>query len=96
MEFLLSFFFYFLRWEHPVGFSHRPQKGWNRLFVVSEKEGVEVYINGYPTGLQAPCLLYLHPNMQDVDLALQAPDRSFSHQRVSLVSHKTFLQAAID
>ena len=96
VEMLLSLILCFLRWDHMVGFSHRPQEGWNRLFVISEQDGVDISIDGYSTGLQTPCLLYLHPSKQNVEVSLQARDRSVFHYSVSVVAKKTFLAAAID
>ncbi|MCB0378440.1 MAG: hypothetical protein KDD33_08110 [Bdellovibrionales bacterium] len=86
MELFIAFLFLFLRTEHIRGFSHLKRKGWRKLFILSLEEDLEVYVDGYPTGLITPCQIYIEPSKQDLFLQLRRQGRVIHEQGV-LIQH---------
>ena len=95
MEWLFLLSLFFVKTKHFCGFSHWKQKGWNSLYVISDHEDLELYIDGYPTGLQAPCRIYLEPGKIVTRVELKRLGRTVFQKNVEVYERKTFVMGHV-
>lgn len=91
MELLFLIFLFFLKSSHLKGFSHCEQEGWNSLFIIADQEGLDVIIDGFPTGLQAPCKVFVEPGKSDLYVELRRSGYMMFGQHVNLVEKESFI-----
>ncbi|MCJ8276531.1 MAG: PEGA domain-containing protein [Bdellovibrionales bacterium] len=96
MEILLLALLFFLRTSHIRGFSHQEHKNWNSLYILVDQDDLDVYVDGYPTGLQAPCQLYFEPNKGQATIELKRKGYELFYKNVEFTAPKSFLMGQIE
>lgn len=77
------------------GFSSCKQDGWNSLYILADQEDLDIYIDGFPTGLQAPSQIFLEPSCSSVQVELKRLDHSVFVKDVEIHYKKSFLMGYV-
>ena len=91
MELLFLVILFFLKSSHHRGFSHCEQEGWNSLFVIADQEGLDIIIDGFPTGLRAPSRIFVEPSKRTLFVELQRSGHSVYGKEIGLVEKNSFV-----
>ena len=95
MELICSLIIILTLTKHRRGFSHVEFSGCRSVYFYSDHEDMEIYIDGEPTGVKAPGMLYFPENKQRFFVEYKMRGLSFFSQEVVLENEKTLVLGRI-
>lgn len=77
--------------QHRRGFSHMSFKESQEVFFFSDREGMEIWVDGEPSGVLAPAFLHFPAERERIFIEYKKEGLSFFENSVLLNHHKTMV-----
>lgn len=90
---ILMILFAFSR--HRSGFSSCEIPSWTPLYVISEDDKLNIYINGFDTGIKGSGLIYINPKSSELKVQYCRSNFLVADQHVAINGQASFVFAPL-